>query len=126
MEPEHLARDDISALAWDVEETSWEGRKTSLNDRIQAFLVVELNRGAVNRQGRPARPSRCPGTVQRLGRALLARSMRAARSRSREGPGRRVGSAAIMAPRARPESEGWKNIADWPSCSRWTGISDTI
>src|SRR5262245_56206370 len=43
MEPEHLARDDISALAWDVEETSWEGRKTSLNDRIQAFLVVELN-----------------------------------------------------------------------------------
>ena len=46
MEPEHLAQHDISALARDVEETSGQGRKTSLNDWIKAFLVVELNRRA--------------------------------------------------------------------------------
>jgi hypothetical protein len=51
MEPEHLALHDISALAWDIEETSGQGRKTSLNDWIQAFLVVELNQRACQSSG---------------------------------------------------------------------------
>src|SRR5262245_1333534 len=125
MEPEHLARDDISALAWDIEETSGERRKTRLNDWTQAFLVVELNRKARQSSG-VASAVKMPRNRSALARALLARSMPAARSCSREGPAGRLASAAITAAASASGSDGRKNIADWPSCSRWTGISDTI
>src|SRR5262245_64796161 len=89
MEPKHLARDDISALAWDVEETSGEGRKTRLNDWTQAFLVVELNRRARQSSG-AASAVKMPRNSSALARALLARSVRAAHWLSGEGPAGRV------------------------------------
>src|SRR5262249_1545683 len=106
MEPKHLARDDISAFAWDIEETSWERRKkTSLNDWTQAFLVVELNQRARQSSG-VASALKMPRNRSALARTLLARSGRAARSLSGEGPAGRVASAAITAAASASGSEG--------------------
>jgi hypothetical protein len=95
MEPKHLARDDISALAWDVEETSEEGRKTRLNDWTQAFLVVELRRARQSSGAASAVKMTRNRSALALARALLARSVRDVRSLSGEGPAGRVASAAI-------------------------------